>query len=335
MIDWHQLKDKYEQFRHWQRQPVKFVNSDEEHCCNCCGTTYTGNFCPCCAQKSTIGHISWKSVHQGVMDIWGLGTRSLLFSIWHLLLRPGYFISDYINGKRQVSFPPVKMLFIVTVIYSLVAYWFFPQVLGISFNEIGDEGRKLMGEYVKWYESHFSWAMLLMSILAIIPTWVMFRYAPRNTRHTLPEGFFIQILLSVIIVVLDFFLIPINLISPQARSIIASLITMLYYIIAYKQLFGYGLWGTFWREAIIMTINVLCVYALVMGVFFIDFGSVTTEKIGPDRIRLMKILSGMLLLLSALIVLATGYVINLIATRKARKNEKIMLTSKRDSNIVI
>lgn len=84
-----------------------------------------------------------------------------------------------------------------------------------------------------------------------------------------------------------------------------------------------------------MTINVLCVYALVMGVFFIDFGSVTTEKIGPDRIRLMKILSGMLLLLSALIVLATGYVINLIATRKARKNEKIMLTSKRDSNIVI
>jgi len=44
-----------------------------------------------------------------------MGNRSLLYSLWQLIWRPGYFISDYINGKRQVSFPPVKMLVLMGV----------------------------------------------------------------------------------------------------------------------------------------------------------------------------------------------------------------------------
>ena len=48
--------------------------------------------------------------------------RSLLFSLAQLFLRPGYFIGDYINGKRQVSFPPVKMLAIVAVLGVIVDF---------------------------------------------------------------------------------------------------------------------------------------------------------------------------------------------------------------------
>ena len=178
-----EIKGKYEQFKRWQREPVKYTNCDDVHYCNNCGLMFTGNFCPRCSQKADLGRINWNSVRNGIMDIWGLGTRSLLFSIWQLLLRPGYFISDYISGKRQVSFPPVKMLFIVTVIYSLVIYWLFPQVFGIHLYDTDEESRQLLGDYYQWYESHFSWAMLGMSVLAIIPTWIMFRYAPRNTRE--------------------------------------------------------------------------------------------------------------------------------------------------------
>ena len=116
------LKEKYRQFKRWQRGPVKYVDCNETHYCNNCGLMFVGNYCPRCSQRADMGRISWKSVRNGVMDIWGLGTRSLIYSIWQLLLRPGYFISDYISGKRQVSFPPVKMLFIVTVIFSLVVY---------------------------------------------------------------------------------------------------------------------------------------------------------------------------------------------------------------------
>ena len=49
-----------------------------------------------------------------------MGNRSLLYSLWQLIWRPGYFISDYINGKRQVSFPPVKMLVLMGVLSVLI-----------------------------------------------------------------------------------------------------------------------------------------------------------------------------------------------------------------------
>lgn len=254
------------------------------------------------------------------MDIWGLGTRSLLYSIWQLLWRPGYFINDYINGKRQVSFPPVKMLFIITVIYSVIVYWFFAQHLGLYVGEHNDANRKILSEYYTWIEAHYSWMMLITSILAIIPTWIMFRYAPRNTCHTLPEGFFIQIFLSVLIVVLHFIFIPIGLLAPKALNIVISIFMMIYYIISYKQLFGYGLWGTIWRQGFVMFFNVFCEFALIVGLFGMNFSEVTNQQFNPDQATLMRSIATGLSLFFAFLSIAAGFIINLIATRKDRKN---------------
>lgn len=44
--------------------------------------------------KTTLGLINWESVRTGLMDVWGLGGRSLPCTLWHLLLRPGYLIGD-------------------------------------------------------------------------------------------------------------------------------------------------------------------------------------------------------------------------------------------------
>ena len=59
----------------------------------------------------------------------------MTLSIWQLLYRPGYFIGDYISGKRQLNFPMVKMLFIVTFIYANYFYWFFSDVLNLPLEE--------------------------------------------------------------------------------------------------------------------------------------------------------------------------------------------------------
>ena len=85
--------------------------------------------------SATLGPIGWSSVRQSVMDIWGLGSRSrsVLYSVWQLLFRPGYFISDYISGKRQVSFPPIRMLFILAVAYAIIFLWLFPDLKGLGY----------------------------------------------------------------------------------------------------------------------------------------------------------------------------------------------------------
>ena len=257
-----QFKRGCERFERWARQTPTFRQiSNDEHRCQCCGHNYHGNYCPRCSQKAGLGRITWRSIHIDLMDIWGLGSRSIPLSIWQLLYRPGYFISDYISGKRQLSFPPVKMLFIVTFIYANVFYWFFPEVLNLPLEEQGEVGYKL------WIRQHYSLAMLAMSVLAIIPTWVIFRRSPRNSHHTIPEGFFIQVLLQTLTIVLSLMTIPLDFIKSDFSTAAYDLLIMAYFFIAYKQLFGYGIWGTLWRQTLI-SICVLFFFMFLIWVFY-------------------------------------------------------------------
>lgn len=257
-----QLNSRFERLERWVRQTPAFrPASEEKHRCQCCGHGYRGNYCPRCSQKAGLGRITWRSVRNGVLDVWGLGTRSMPLSIWQLLYRPGYFIGDYISGKRQLSFPPVKMLFIIAFIYANVFFCFFPEVLKLPLEEQGVVGYKL------WIREHYSWAMLVMSALAILPTWVIFRYSPRNTRHTIPEGFFIQVLLQTLTIVLSLLTIPLDFTQSIFSTAVYDLLIMAYFFTAYKQLFGYGIWGTLWRQALV-SICVIFSFMFLIWIFF-------------------------------------------------------------------
>ena len=326
-MDKEQIIEKVERFKQWQEQPFEYkLVSDETRHCNNCGHDFIGNFCPICSQKAGAGRIGWRSVHQGIMDIWGLGTRSLLYSIWQLLLRPGHIISDYIDGKRQVSFPPVKMLFIVAVIYSMVYYWFFPTVLGISLEgEATKEQMAMMGDLNNWLKANYSWFALIMAMLAVVPTWIMFRFSPRHTSHTLPEGFFIQIFLAVLMIVFSFLLIPLAMLDLLVFTCVVYCMFGIYYIIVYKHLFGYGWWGTLWRSGfVLLTVIIL----MSLGAFFAS--NITQDVLKPyfngqvtqEEVSLIKMFYFVILSVMALMVIGVGFVVNYLVTRNARRDQR-------------
>ena len=221
---------------------MQYVESEEEHRCSNCGFTFTGHYCPTCSQRAGLGRIGWNSVHQSVMELWGLGSRSVLSSALQLLLRPGYFIGDYIGGKRQMCFSPVKMLFILSVAYAIIFHWLLPDFkalgYGMDFQEFGfaeGEGRNmtyLSKPFYDWYETHFSWSMLILSFFVIFPTWVMFRNSPRHTRHTLPEGFFLQVLFANLQVALFLLMLPCWFLFKHMTILsICFLVVTAYYVI--------------------------------------------------------------------------------------------------------
>lgn len=246
------IKRIYRQFRVWQRKPFRYVNrSKGKTTCHNCGTEYDGNFCPVCGQRAGVGRIGWKSVQQGVMLLWGMDSRSLSYTLFQLLFRPGHLISDYINGKRQVSFPPVKMLFIVAIGYILtqsVQRAFFPGYTTEMKKEDFEQGWEFLYNFTVWFDSNVGWGTLLFTALFILPTWLLYRCAPHHRHHTLPEGFFIQVFMATIMIMIS--------IPAELFRWIAYLLPV-YYMIAYKQLFGYGWWGTLWRYV------VCCVLAFV------------------------------------------------------------------------
>ena len=201
---------------------------DEVHACANCGHEYKGHYCPACGQKAKAGRITWETVRCGVMDVWGMGSRSLFRSLWNLIVRPGCFISDYINGKWQSSFPPVKMLVIVAVSLYFLGQLFCPEIWNNMFDKETESAASgtlgFIDTVIDWFFSHPEWSFLFLLSFLIVPTWFVFRHAPRNTRHTLPQGFFIQVFMSV-----QFYL----------------------------WLFGYGWWGTLWRVIVIFQLMYL------------------------------------------------------------------------------
>lgn len=261
------IQDKYRHFRRWQENPFDYRDTHDHHeCCNCGGQS-NNNYCPRCGQKAVYGPITWHSVWQGVMDVWGVGTRSLPYSLWQLIWRPGYLMRDYISGKRQVSFPPVKMLVVVAVLVFAVNQLFHVVYGGDDDSATTDSVNVFLTRYFyDWMAAHIEWATLFAFSMFIVPVWFVFRYAPRLPRHTLPQGFFIQVFIGVQFLL--FYVIVILLTVTEADgdlagAIMVFLVLPLMLVIDYKQLFGYGWWATIWRILASFLAAMLCFKILI------------------------------------------------------------------------
>ena len=114
-----------QRFKAWRGQPSQMAPlSDEGHECECCHTSFQGNYCPRCGQSWRIGRYSFKTAMLGFLNVWGLGNRGMFRTIRDLILRPGYMIRDYLKGMQMAYFPPFQMFFILAAISILVTHGF-------------------------------------------------------------------------------------------------------------------------------------------------------------------------------------------------------------------
>ena len=76
------------------------------------------------------------------------------------------------------------------------------------------------------------------------------------SRHTLPEGFFIQVFMATIILLISCFWIFISWIN---------VLIPIYFFVTCKQLFGYGWWGTVWRAVVCLFVGFV-LFNLFIGI---------------------------------------------------------------------
>ena len=195
-----------------------------------------------------------------------MDTRSLSFTLIQLLLRPGYLIHDYLSGKRQVSFPPVKMLFIVAIANVLASRLHTMLYGSAAEADTFPDAVAFMNRFMTWAQENMAWSTLLFMTVFILPTWLLFRRAPRYPRHNLPEGFFLQVFMASLSLFIDMFAL---LTSPWLNSLFPVC-----YVVTYRQLFGYGWWGTLWRLALCVIIGFgLIIFAFIAATVWFNAGA--------------------------------------------------------------
>ena len=291
-------------FKNWQLNAFDYsFKSYKQHKCHNCENTFVGNYCPHCSQKAGVGEISWHTVRMSVMEVWGMHTRSMLYSLWQLMFRPGYMISEYINGKRQVSFPPVKMLVILGIISVIIDSLFVVDKRIIQFAPSNDEEFKFILNFLTWLSAHPGWGWLFITCFMIIPTWAIFRYSPRNAKHSIPQGFFIQVFMSVQVLIVD-----------DLADIISDVFYVmipLCYMYTNRQLFGHKMWGTVWRTLLVLISGVLLAF---MTIYLYD---ILTPEMGEDV--LFNLIAISILFVPSVIIISLGA---LLSKRSWKRREK-------------
>jgi hypothetical protein len=122
---------------------------------------------------------------------------------------------------------------------------------------------------------------------------MVFRFAPGYPRHTLPEGFFLQVFLSTLSLILSF-------LDYLHLENVENVIAAIYMIVTYRQLFGYSWWGTLWRCIVIFLTALLTIVPFILIALWFD-DSDTVVKALPWILAATALLMAVMLYVTHLI----------------------------------
>ena len=180
-----------------------------------------------------------------------------------------------------------------------------------------------------WASQNENWFMLIECSFYIVPTYFVFRLAPRCSHHTLPEGFFIQVFIGVELLLVNIIFSPFLFFADIGGKSLFSLGTagnvclgVLYFVSffvlyrTYYQLFGYGHWSTLWRLLAVLLVGLACLSSLGTCVASCFIAAQKTEPM----LFVVMVVMALLLLLLVLPVLLISY---FISKRTAKKRQSI------------
>ena len=209
------------------------------------------------------------------------------------------------------------MLVIVAVTLYFLGKLLYPEFWNDLFEEGFEDTANMFEKAIFWVISHPEWAFLFVFSSLIIPSWFVFRHSPCNTRHTLPQGFFIMVFLSVQFYlwffVFSFVFKMFDIGLDLALTISFVLVIPLLVFIDYKALFGYGWWGTLWRVVAVFELAYIGVALLVFISLLLDGLSSSTG----DSAVLMFVTDIFFVIASAVLLIFVIDMVNRRAWRTA------------------
>ena len=244
-------------------------------------------------KRSEVSHerITIKRAVLAFMETWGLGSRNIFYTMWHLIWRPGYMISDYLNGHRKRYLQPFFMFFVLTLILVQLAWALSVQLPKNrdmtleAFQFLREHNTSFSSEQKTtilnvaqwldkvhdWRDENRAWDIMIHSITICLITWLLWRKSPRIGQGewvvdsgTMVEGYNF----AEIVTVITYILCQLQLVSMVAMvcfhklpfdhihgfMIVPELILFVILLIDFKQLFQRKWWPTIWRTALIVLV---------------------------------------------------------------------------------
>jgi hypothetical protein len=251
----------------------------QDKCANCTraidGTEQ--KFCPACGQPTPAHRIDWHFLgHELEHSVLHMD-RGILYSLKHLMLRPGHLMRDYIEGLRGNQVKPLLLLMIMAAVVVLLSKYFLGgDVMGTStldgYSDVmkANAGTQLdtaslasaTQKVYAWMNAHFTATTLLLLPFEAAAFWLAFR---RVGKLNYPEWLVIVAFLTVQVFVFWAVLILLQRWVSQAQLWVIVL-SFAYTLFSLAQYFrGYPRWKTMLRAVLGFMIFMLMNYALTFA----------------------------------------------------------------------
>lgn len=236
----------------------KPLQVEAQDCLNC-GQKLDGRYCSNCGQSIEKNRLERNDSLRSLFYAFTNVDTRFLRSMKDLLIRPGYMIRDFLNGKRSRYLHPFELLFLLSALYYILT-----QLMGIDLatDESNLLGLKQVGEKIAFGSKlkasiafiNSTWQKsIALKIIAMLPLYIIsgrwsFLKKSREMGYSWAEWTILQ---SYLLSAVSFISI-IGLLLFGKRDLndlfdAPILWVLLIQIYAYKQLFGYGFWGTLRR----------------------------------------------------------------------------------------
>lgn len=225
---------------------------DQNRCANCHRAIDGAKqkFCPACGQPTPAHRIDWHFLAHEVEHSLLHMDRGILYTLKSLLLRPGHFIRDYIEGRRANHVKPLLLIMLMAaVVVFLSKLVLAGDVMGAAYTRGISEGLQDPGManvakiYIgisDWMNRHFAAATLLMLPVEAL----ILKLSFRRFKLSYPEWLVVTTFLTAQTFVLWALSIPLQRQFPMAGAV-AVAIGIVYAAISLMQYFrGYAPWKT-------------------------------------------------------------------------------------------
>ena len=212
-----------------------------------------------------------------------LGEAEYWRTLWQLFWRPGYVMSDFINGKRRRYLKPFQLLIGTTVMLA-IALAIVPAKVErgeslaaryereLSKSNLTDQEREkaqpvitcfqYIDTYRLWKEEHLAIGLLTSSFLSIFFAWLLFRKSPRRenpyvepkekqANYNFPEILTIVIFVAAQLQFVNTIWVLVVGWTQSTLSldpfVFPGYVTYIIMFIDYQQLFGRKWYSTLWR----------------------------------------------------------------------------------------
>ncbi|MFZ2751958.1 MAG: DUF3667 domain-containing protein [Lysobacteraceae bacterium] len=253
---------------------------DPARCANC-GLAIGGvdqKFCPACGQPTPAHRIDWHFLgHELEHSVLHMD-RGIFYSLKNLMLRPGHFIRDYIEGRRARHVKPLMLIMILSAAMVFLAKYFLDGDavgLDISAGGAAAAGTKVGGQFDptrlvnafevvnEWMNRNYTATTLMLLPLEALAFKLAFR---RVGNLNYPEWLVITTFLTAQSFAIMISAAPLEYWFPQVRGWALSLV-FVYTVVSLTQFFKpHPRWKSVLRSllgfGIFMVFNV--VFSLVL-----------------------------------------------------------------------